>query len=136
MGAKLGRVAVYVKDVDHTAGVFSQLFGVEFRMVDVETFQLRAAFGDHGFEFVQSRTGSVPENGGMLGSLGISVDDVEATRAHIEAQGYKPRFSILLKSGRREYSFEDIAGVPVMLYQESGRFDEIAPEEVITMMDA
>lgn len=127
MAAKLGRIALEVADIDQAVVDFTDLFGLEFDMLEVPGQQLRAAYGTHGVELVQMTTpGWEPRAPGQMLGCCIAVDDVEATRAHLESRGQKMIFAIPLQSGRKEYVFEPIHGIPIMIYQECGYFDLIA----------
>ena len=127
MPAKLGRIAVEVADIDQAVADFAQLFGFAFNMLEVPSQHLRAAYGDHGIEFVQMLLpGWQPREAGSLQGCCIAVDDVEATRRHLVAHGHSVLMEIPMHSGRKEYVFAPVHGIPLMIYQESGTFDPIA----------
>jgi predicted enzyme related to lactoylglutathione lyase len=125
--ARLGRVALEVADVDAAAADFNTLFGLEFKILDIPSQSMRVAIGDHGLEFVQVRApGWTPKPAGQLMGACIAVEDVERSRAHLQSQGHDVIFSIPLQSGRKEYVFNPIHGIPILIYQECGHFDLIA----------
>ena len=127
MTARLGRIALEVADIDRAVVDFNDLFGFEFTMLEIPAQQLRAAYGEHGIEFVQmTMPGWTPREPGQMQGCCIAVDDVEATRVHLESRGQTVVFQIPLQSGRKEYVFAPIHGIPIMIYQECGYFDVIA----------
>lgn len=125
--AKLGRVALEVADIDRAVIDLSDLFEIEFNMLEVPSQNLRAAYGDHGIELVQMTTpGWAPREAGMMQGCCIAVDDVERSRDRLVARGHAVIMEIPLQSGRKEYVFAPIHGIPIMVYQECGYFDLIA----------
>ena len=127
MKSRLGRVALEVADVDAAAAEFAKLFDMEFSTFDIPAQSLRVAYGEHGIEFVQvTADGWQPREAGLMQGCCIAVDDVEAQRAHMLANGQEVVMEIPLQSGRKEYVFKPIHGVPVMIYQHSEQFDLIA----------
>jgi predicted enzyme related to lactoylglutathione lyase len=125
---RLGRVALTVEDVDAAAADFSDLFGLDFRCFDIPAMQMRVAVGEHGIELVQSLADDAPSGypAGLLSGVCIAVEDVERTRSRLERKGRKMIMSIPLESGRSEYVFEPVHGIPLMIYQDCGHFDPIA----------
>lgn len=127
MAARLGRIALEVADVDAAVANFGELFGMEFKVFDVPSQGLHVAIGDHGIEFVQVLSpGWTPREAGQMMGACIAVDDVEASRAHLISRGHEMILEIPLQSGRKEYVFKPIHGIPLMIYQESGGLDLIA----------
>ena len=127
MAARLGRIALEVADIDRAVADFSDLFGLDFSMLEIPAQNLRAAYGDHGIEFVQMTLADWhPREAGQLQGCCMAVDDVEQSRAHLISRGHSVIMTIPLQSGRNEYVFAPIHGIPVMIYQECGYFDPIA----------
>ncbi len=127
MAARLGRVALEVADIDSAVADFGDLFGMHFEILDIPAQGLRAAYGDHGIEFVQmSAPGWAPGAPGQMQGCCVAVDDVEQAREHLVSRGHRVVMEIPLQSGRNEYVFAPIHGIPVMIYQECGHFDVIA----------
>jgi predicted enzyme related to lactoylglutathione lyase len=125
MKARVGRLALEVADVDQAAADFAALFDMDFQFLEVPSQAMRVAIGEHGLEFVQiTAPGWAPNNGpGLLMGVCIAVEDVERSRTRLVDKGHEIVMEIPLKSGRNEYVFKPIHGVPVMIYQEAGTLD-------------
>jgi hypothetical protein len=116
--------------MDRTVARFGEVLGFQYRFVDVGDFPLRVAIGEHGFEPLQY-TGDFRFQGitPPFLEVALSLPDAEATKASLEAAGYKvlaPNY--LPDTDTWEYLFgPDFHGIPIMIANEGDQEAALAP---------
>lgn len=115
---KLGCCTLLVDDLDAAAEDFRQIYDMTFVETDPAGFGTRALVGPHRVKLVQrGETRFAAEFRRPLAAFEVMYDDVEAQRAHFEADGCKVLHERTLKSGRKAYYFgSQFEGLPFAIY--------------------
>lgn len=115
---RICRIGHIVEDIDATMAAFNQVLGFEYRISDVGDFPLKVSIGEHGFEPIQTlRDFRFEGIEGPFLEVALELADVEATKARLEAAGYRvlaPNY--LPNTDTWEYLFgPEFHGIPIMI---------------------
>jgi Glyoxalase/Bleomycin resistance protein/Dioxygenase superfamily len=111
---------IVVEDLDQAVADFNEVFEVDLQIYTQEELGLRFAPTEAGICLIapiapgSSRMVDVWHNGG-LGGVEILVDDLEATRAKLEAKGVKPVYRGSTPGGFDEYVMQRFHGIPLVI---------------------
>lgn len=115
---KCGVVVVAADDIDAMAAKFSRYFGMTWVATDAGGLGARALVGPHRIKLVETPS-AVARTHAMecVLSSEIMVEDVDLSRARLEAAGYKVLTERTFSSGRKGWYFGKVlAGMPIGIY--------------------
>jgi catechol 2,3-dioxygenase-like lactoylglutathione lyase family enzyme len=122
MGSSIGQTAVYVDDLEAAIRDFTEVFGMEFRVSHAEFLNMMVAQSDNGLVLCSKADpsqGSAVEtiwNKPLL-AMEIKVDDIEESRAALEAKGVKAIYYLEAAAGMKEYYTDRFHGIPLTIFQ-------------------
>ena len=118
---KVGCVSLIVDALDRVAADLAELFGMAFVATDPAGLGERALVGPHRIKLVEKPNPDwLVDYELPLAAIEFAVDNVEATRARIEAAGYPVRHVRPLASGANAYYFgATVQRVPLTIYPAS-----------------
>src|SRR4051794_2290867 len=122
----IGQVAVFVEDLDSAMKDYTDVFGINFEIVEADFINMRVAVSDGGVVLAANADGEeTPEsqavkrnwNGGLT-AVELRVDDIEEARELLEARGCRMIYRMDDdKTGFREYYVTQFHGMPVTVFQ-------------------
>lgn len=116
---KFCRIAVIADDMPSFTREVSELLGIEFvsPSLDKEFPAITVTFGEHGLEPIQLHEPIPFASFGRLIEVAIDVEDAEATKQKLQAEGYEPIVNNFLPApAAYEYLFgRDFHNLPLMV---------------------
>jgi catechol 2,3-dioxygenase-like lactoylglutathione lyase family enzyme len=125
--AHVDRVAMRVDDLDAAVADFTEIFGMEFEVMDAPALGLRIAISNEGVELVEVPDGApkLIENyvGGVFSAFSVNVPDLQAVRQKLLERGVELIMEMETAGFREIYcANETFHGLPLTVTQYGGNF--------------
>jgi catechol 2,3-dioxygenase-like lactoylglutathione lyase family enzyme len=118
----IGQVAINVDDVDAAVKDYTEVFGMNFTVVEVPEINCRVAVSDGGIVFSEPLEKGEPQNvrrfhNGALAAIEVRVSDLEEAKKRLEERGVDPIYYMTTQGGLTEYYMKQFHGVPLTIFQ-------------------
>jgi catechol 2,3-dioxygenase-like lactoylglutathione lyase family enzyme len=118
----IGQVAINVDDLDAAVRDYTEIFGMQFTVVDVPEINVRAAVSDGGIVFAEplDKTKEQPVSkyhNGALAAIEVRVSDLEEARRRLEEKGIEPIYYMDTQGGLIEYYMKQFHGIPLTIFE-------------------
>jgi catechol 2,3-dioxygenase-like lactoylglutathione lyase family enzyme len=118
----VGQVAVNVEDLDQAVKDYTDVFGIQFTIVEVPEINMRVAVSDGGIVFAVplDKGKDVPVtrfHNGALAAIEVRVSDLEEAKKRLAEKGVEPIYYMDTQGGLTEYYMHHFHGVPLTIFQ-------------------
>jgi catechol 2,3-dioxygenase-like lactoylglutathione lyase family enzyme len=118
----IGQVAINVDDLDAAVRDYTEIFGMQFTVVEVPEINVRAAVSDGGIVFAEplDKTKEQPVSkyhNGALAAIEVRVSDLEEAKRRLEEKGIEPIYYMDTQGGLIEYYMKQFHGIPLTIFE-------------------
>lgn len=117
----IGQISINVEDMDKAIADYTEVFGIQFTVLEIEELNVRAAVSDGGIVFSQpldpNKDGITKFHNGALAAIELRVSDLAEARRRLEERGCKPLYYLDTPGGLIEYYMDQFHGIPLTIFE-------------------